>query len=315
MTGEAAPVSVAAAAPAGARGPSPLGRWLFEPVPLARLAAFRTLVYLFVVYDVLGRSDPVWGKAQVAADLYRPLLVARLLPFPEPTPWLVAGTGWTLVVLAAVAAALRRPRAIGFAVFVLYFQWMLLAMSYGKVDHDRLGILVALALLPTAGRAAHGERGRSEAAGWVFRMVQLAVVATYFLAAWAKLRYGGVGWLWGSTLSWAIQRRGTAFSTWLLAYPLALQSLQVLTVAFEAASPLIFVLPDRARRRCVLLLYAFHGFTALALSITFAPHLVAMASFLRVERITPVRWGRRMLDALGRRPHDRAEPVVAHPTG
>ena len=66
--------------------------------------------------------------------------------------------------------------------FALYFEWMIIAMSYGKVDHDRFGLLVALAVLPTAGRARHGDPTLSERGGWALRMTQLAVVATYFLS-------------------------------------------------------------------------------------------------------------------------------------
>ncbi len=53
---------------------------------------------------------------------------------------------------------------------------MIIAMSYGKVDHDRFGLLVALAVLPTAGRARHGDKETTEAGGWALRMTQLGVV-------------------------------------------------------------------------------------------------------------------------------------------
>lgn len=296
------PASTEPTTPAQHAPRTPLGRWLFAPVPLGRLAAYRTLVYLFVVYDVAFRSSAALAKADVASSLYRPLRVARLLPFlPEPSHAVVLVTFWGLIVLAPLAAFSRRPRALGVAVFVLYFEWMLIAMSYGKVDHDRLGFLVALALLPTAGRARYGDATATEAAGWAFRMIQLAAIATYFLAAWAKLRFGGVHWLWGSTLAWAIERRGTWFSTWLLGLPLLLRLFQVFMVGFEALSPAIFFVSERTRRRLVVGLYGFHAVTALALTITFAPHLVAMAAFLPVEALTPVRWAR----GLGQRPDSR----------
>jgi len=275
---------------------NPVERWLFAPVPLGRVAAFRTLVYLFVVYDVAFRSASALGKVHVAAGLYHPLQVARVVPiFQAPSASVVGLTYWALLVLAPIAAFSRRPRAIGVAVFLLYFEWMLIAMSYGKVDHDRLGFLVALALLPTIGRATYGDETTSESAGWVFRMVQLSVVATYVLAAYAKMRFGGVRWLWGSTLAWAIERRGTWFSRWLLTVPLLLQVFQVVMIAFEALSPLIFVVSERVRRRIVAGLYGFHVITALALTITFAPHLVAMTAFLPLEQVTPVRWCRSLL--------------------
>ena len=65
-------------------------------------------------------------------------------------------------------------------------------MSYGKIDHDRFGLLVALAVLPTAGRARHGDKETTEAGGWALRLTQVGVVCTYFLASMAKLRFGGL---------------------------------------------------------------------------------------------------------------------------
>lgn len=35
-------------------------RWLFTPMPLGRLAIFRTLVYLYVVIDVLWLQTSGW---------------------------------------------------------------------------------------------------------------------------------------------------------------------------------------------------------------------------------------------------------------
>src|SRR5699024_3955044 len=110
-----------------------------------------------------------------------------------------------------------------------------------------------------------------------------------FLAAWAKLRFGGLAWLTSGTLAWAVLRRGTGYSTWLLDHPLLLQISQFGIVAFEALSPLIFVVSERLRRLGSLGFYAFHLVTALSLGITFAPHLVVMMSFFPLEKLAPIR--------------------------
>ncbi len=277
------------------------GSWLFRAVPLGRIAALRTLVYVFVFVDVFRWSDQVRAKGSLDLELYQPLRIARLIPvIPQPTHLVVEVCFWGLVILAPLAATGRLPRLLGPLVFVLYGQWMLIAFSYGKVDHDRFAFLLALALLPTVGRARHGDDRPSEAAGWAIRMVQLAVIATYFLAAWAKLRFGGPDWLSQATLAWAIQRRGTWFSSWLLGYPLLLHALQVVTVAFEAASPVVFVVGERWRRRIIAGFYGFHLLTALALTITFAPHLVAMAAFFPLEQVRPIEAVRRRWQGMGR---------------
>lgn len=281
----------------------PVGRtaresWLFRPMPLGRVAVLRTLVYSFVFVDVWRWSDLVRAKGGLDLDFYMPLRIARLIPLiPEPTHLVVEVCYWALLILAPIAATSRLPRIVGPAVFLLYGQWMLIAMSYGKVDHDRFGLLVALALLPTVGRARHGDPTRSAAAGWALRMVQMAVIATYFLAAWAKIRFGGIEWVTSATLAWAILRRGTEFSRWLLDHPVLLQAAQFGIVAFEALSPLVFAFSERVQRRIIGGFYVFHLFTAMAITITFAPHLVAMTSFFALERLQPIKTIR---SALGR---------------
>jgi hypothetical protein len=262
--------------------------WLTEAVPRGRIAAFRTLVYLFVAADLVIFTPWVRHHASTPGDLYEPLLVGRLLHLPTPTPLLVHGIFWALLVLATAAATGRAPRLLGWAVFALYFEWMIIAMSYGKVDHDRVGLLVALAVLPTAGRARHGDETRTEAGGWALRVTQIAVVCTYFLAAWAKLRFGGLDWVTSSVLARAIIRRGTELADLIAGVPHLLIVAQFGIIAFELASPVIFVLKPRRRGYAVAFFYAFHVVTFATITISFAPHLAAMAAFLRLERVRPV---------------------------
>ena len=181
-----------------------VSRWLFRPVPLARVAVLRVVAYLFVPVDVLLTTPWVSAHADVPGRLYQPLLVGRLLHLPTPGPW-VEVLRWVLVATALVAATGRLPRALGVVVAVLYLEWMVVAFSYGKVDHDRIGFLVLLFALATVTR-----RGGEEAAGWAVSVTTLAVVATYFLSALAKLRFGGLDWVDGATLTRAVVRRGTA---------------------------------------------------------------------------------------------------------
>ena len=272
-----------------------LTRWLTAPVPLGRVAAFRTLVYLFVIADLLYFTPWVRAHAHLPGELYQPLFIGRLLPLPTPTPTLVYGVFAALLVSAAVAATGHLPRLAGGAVALLYLQWMIIAMSYGKVDHDRFALLVALAVLPTIGRARHGERTQSEAAGWALRVTQIAVIATYFLAAVAKLRYGGLDWFTGATLTWALIRRGTPLAEPLLDLPGVLVAAQIGIMVFELASPLVFVLRGRWRYAMVGFFYLFHLVTFATITISFMPHLVAMTSFLPLERVRPLVWAQRRL--------------------
>ncbi|MGW3895965.1 MFS transporter permease [Micromonospora profundi] len=272
-----------------------MSRWLTEAVPRGRIAAFRTLIYLFVAADLVIFTPWVRTRASVPGDLYQPLLIGRILPLPTPTPTLVAVIFWVLLLVALVAATGRAPRLLGWTVCALYLEWMIIAMSYGKVDHDRFALLVALAVLPTAGRARHGDTTRTEAGGWALRVTQIAVICTYFLAAFAKLRFGGLDWLTGSVLARAIIRRGTDLADLIAQVPYLLIVAQFGIVAFELLSPVVFLLRERWRLAMVGFFYSFHAVTIATITISFAPHLAAMASFLPLERIRPLVWARRLV--------------------
>jgi hypothetical protein len=280
-----------AAGPAGAPVGDPRtaeGRhgWWFRAVPLARIAVFRTVAYLFVPVDVLLTTPWVRAHAAVPTEYYQPLTIGQLLPLPVPTSTVVLVVQWALVAAALAAATGRAPRLLGTAVFLLYFEWMVIAMSYGKVDHDRIAFLVALAVLPTIGRARFRDRRPSEAAGWAMAVVLIAVMLTYFFAAWAKMRYGGWNWATGSTLTWAVVRRGTPLSTWTLGVPWLLPAAQWLMLAFEFSSPLMLLArSDRARTGLVLFLLGFHVLVYAGVAIIFLPHCVAVLSILPWERL------------------------------
>lgn len=275
-------------------------QWWFRPVPLARIAVFRVIAYLFIPIDVFLTTAWVRAHADVPTQWYDPLLIGRLLDLPTPTATVVTVVQWALVFAALAAATGRAPRLLGTAVFLLYAEWMVIAMSYGKVDHDRIAFLVALAVLPTIGRAGFRDRRRSEAAGWAMAAVFVAVMLTYFLAAWAKIRFGGWDWPTGATLTRAVVRRGTVLSEWTLDVPYLLPAAQWLMIAFEFAAPLmLLVRSDRARTGLVMFLVGFHLMVYAGVTIIFLPHCVAILSILPWERLTE-----RRLQS------DPAEPVV-----
>ena len=258
--------------------------WLFEPVPVARVAVLRLLVFAFVVVDVLllhtsgwyhGWADPVW---------YEPLLLGTALHLPAATVVLVQMLKWGCVAAALAAMTGRAPRLLGWTVAVAWTWYQYVAFSYGKVDHDRADFVVALALLPTVGLAHLSDRRRSEAAGFALRAVQLAAVATYFLSAWAKVRFGGWEWVNSATMVRAVVRRGTPMAQWLLEVPWTLHWFQWVLFTAELTSPVIFLLSERWRRRVVAAWFVFHAMTYAAITIAFWPHLVMMLAFLPLER-------------------------------
>ena len=128
------------------------------------------------------------------------------------------------------------------------------------------------------------DRSLSAAAGWALRCVQVSVVLTYFLAAAAKVRFGGLNWATGATLERAVLRRHTPLSTWLIDKPQILVPMQFAMIAAEMASPLVLLArTDRSKTAVALGMWSFHLAVFAGVSIIFLPHCVAIASFVPLE--------------------------------
>ncbi|HSP02532.1 MAG TPA: HTTM domain-containing protein [Acidimicrobiales bacterium] len=265
-------------------------RFWFPAVPAARFEIFRRLLYGYLVLDVLVTTAWVRDHGSADAGLYQPLLIGRLLPLPVPTDAVVTVTMWTVLVGAVLGITGRSPRLIGAITACAYLQWMVIAFSYGKVNHDRFPLLVALFVAVTVGRTSIRDRTPSTAAGWALRMTMVATVAVYFLSVVAKVRYGG--WLWANsaTLTQALLRRATFLGRELRDLPHLAVLAQWAAVVFEVLSPLLLV---RHRIRWVLwgTAIGFHVVTYAVLSIGFYPQLLCLLAFLPLERLVPVPQG------------------------
>ena len=270
--------------------------FFFTPVALGRVAAMRFLAGLFVWIEWWAYKPFIIQHRFLPEDLYQPLLIGRILPIPAPNHWIVVGT---LVVCLAAAVPMMfgyRPKLFGWILFIAYFEWMLIYNSYGKVDHASFGFMALLLVLCMMPNARWGDREHLSArVGWGFNLVQIAVVCTYFLSTWSKFRYGGLEWANSGVFTWAIIRRGTVFSDWMLDFPELLHLAQWGMIAFELLTPLVlFVYPwKRIQYSIVAFFYAFHVAVFAALTISFLPHLFAMACFLPLERIDPKDLARR----------------------
>jgi hypothetical protein len=261
-------------------------RFWFPAVPAARFEIFRRLLYGYLVLDVLITTAWVRDHGSADAGLYQPLLIGRLLPLPVPTDAVVAVTMWTVLAGAVVGIAGRSPRLVDAITAGAYLQWMVIAFSYGKVNHDRFPLLVALFVAVTVDRTSIRDRTPSTAAGWALQMTMVATVAVYFLSVVAKVRYGG--WLWANsaTLTQALLRRGTFIGRELRDLPQVAVLAQWAAVAFELVSPGLLV---RHRIRWVLwgTAIGFHVVTFAVLSIGFYPQLLCLLAFLPLERLVP----------------------------
>lgn len=264
--------------------------WLFEPVPRARVAWLRAAFYGFIWLDVFLFRPWVRQHGDVPGILYKPLEIGELFHLPTPTHAITTVVMVLLLVGSAICASGRSPRVVGTAVALLYLEWMVIAFSYGKVDHDRFGFLLALFVLPTVGPARFDDPTPDERAGWALRCIQLGAVATYFLAVVAKARFGHglLNWMNSTTLLRAVVRRGTFLADPLVRNPWTLHATQWLIIALELASPLLLV-RGRAGRWMLITLVTFHAVTFAFLTIAFWPHLMTLLAFLPVERLTPSR--------------------------
>jgi hypothetical protein len=244
----------------------------------------RAIVYLFVIADVLAVTSLVVSQSE-SSELYQPVQLLQLIHQPAPGPLFTKTLRIVIVLAAAIAASGRFRRTAGAVVAVAYADWCCLAMSYGKVDHDHLAILVAVLVLPTVSGATWQSTSESEAAGWALRSIAVAVVATYFLSAYAKMRYGGAHWALGATFTWAVLRRGTSLGRPLLHHPHVLFAAQWGLWLLEASTPALLFLRQRWRTLFVIGLGFFHLTTWLTIRIHFLPLVVCLAVFLPLERV------------------------------
>jgi hypothetical protein len=144
-----------------------VGSWFMPVVPESRVAILRTVLYLFVIIDIhLFVRDPI--PLSRHPELYQPLLIERLFQLPPPSVPLTITLYLILMTGCLVAASNVMPRLAGAVVAAAFTWWTAIGMSYGKVDHDHLALVVALWVLPTVGdgaaRNAPGKRdGHSSA--------------------------------------------------------------------------------------------------------------------------------------------------------
>lgn len=287
-----------------------VSRWWFAPAAASRIAWVRFFVYLLVIYDIFALTQGVIGNARLPAEMYQPVMAARKLHLATPTGALAESLRWVLVAACLVAMSSRLPRISGAVVAVAFTWWQLVNMSYGKVDHDHFALLVAVWVLPTAGRARFRDDTPSDKATWALRCIQVAAISTYSLAAWAKIRESGWGWASGATFYWALERRGTPLGRWLMDHPDLLRFGQWVVFVGELLSPVILLLRRWWLFFAIAFWLGFHLFTYLAIEIHFLPTVVCLTAFVpwEVVRRRTAELGRRI-----RRASDTAAPTSDSP--
>lgn len=273
--------------------------------PAERLAMFRILTGSFAVCYLLVRA-PVFlqlGERDVGFD---GVGVAVLLGGPVP-----AGVVTALVVATVLAGA-------GFTAgwrFVLTGPAFALGMlcltsyrgSWGQLLHfENLVVLhlLIVAVSPGAdvwsldGRGGRRAARRSSptAYGWPLALAALVVVVSYVIAGVAKLRYGGLEWIFGDTL-----RNHVAYSAvrldllgadpspvagWAVRHEWVWPFAAAGAVLVELSAP-VALFGGRLRTSWVVAAWLMHAgiFVFMLVGFPYPLFLVAFAPFFRIERL------------------------------
>ena len=278
-----------------------IGRWSFPEVPLARVAVFRVLIYLFIIWDMFFLTNDVIPHSYLP-EFYKPLWIGRVLPFPDPTVLGAQLLQVALIVACLVAACGWFARTSGWAVAILFLAWMENSQGFSYVSHDHMALMVTTWVLPTVGAAKFFDKTPSQAAGWALRVTQVATVLTYFGSVFSKVfSNGGSLWAWpnSAVFTWAFMRRGSDLILWTLNFPLLLKIAQWGLYLIEILSIAVLFLKGKWLYVAISFFFAFHFATYLSLGIHFLPTVVCWFAFFPLERIPP--W----LSATWSKPHGR----------
>lgn len=267
-------------------------RWFMPEVPLARVAVFRVFIYVFIIIDVLTISGDVIAHGWTP-EFYQPLWLARFLHIPAVSVLGAQILLTLIIVFSLLAAAGILQRLSGWAVAITFGAWMFYTQGYGYVAHDHMALVIAALVLPTIGTARFRDVSTTSAkAGWALRVVQIAVVLTYFYSVLMKWIASGniTHWANGAVIIWALMRRGAEWSKPFLEMPGLLIAAQWATLVFEFLSPVVLFLKGKWLYAAVAFFFLFHLMTYLALGIHFLPTVICWAAFLPLERLVPRRF-------------------------
>ena len=275
---------------------SPFPSW-FEPAPPQRLDALARVAYAVTLFMVFRNDDFAVIHGWAPRSFYKPVAIGRLLHIPAPTHTTLVLLEMVITAGCLVGFTRRAPRVTAGVVLVAFALWISWAFGYGKVDHDRLTILVAFAAFACTPRTGPDVE---EKTGWALRVIQVVFVLAYPFSAITKLRLAGLRWPGSAVFARAIIRRGTPMGHWLLTPPILLQVGQWAFLGFELLAVVALLKPGKLRNVALVGILFLHLFTWSTIGISFVAHTTFLLAFLPLERWSP--WVRRRLGLPPRHP-------------
>ncbi len=274
--------------------------------PAERLAMLRILTGVFAVTYLLARL-PVFLQLGDRRSGFDGVGLAMLLDRP------VEGSVVDAVVVATLLSAAGFAVGWRFRVTGPLFAVGMLALgsyrgSWGQLLHfENLMVLYVLiiALSPAADAWSLDsrrrddrprDRGESVSYGFPIALAGLVLVITYVIAGFAKLRYGGIDWVFGDTLrnhvAYAAARlellggSPSPLAGWAVRLDGVWPFVAAATIVIELAAP-VALLGGRIRTVWVLAAWLMHlGVLAFMLiGFPFPLFFVAFAPLYRVERL------------------------------
>lgn len=272
--------------------------WFLAPVPAARIAWVRFGVGVYACVYLVTRFSHLNAVTGYPSAAFAPVGLASWLDAPFAPVWVYAGYALTVVLAAAftlgVAYRFTAPA------FALLLTWVLgYRHSFGMIFHTDNLLALHVACLAVSSAAAsprvpwraptraEGAAGQARS-GWVLRVCALVTVASYVVAAVAKLRITGPDWALGDVLREhvafdAIRKieLGSVHSpigTWLVPHAAVFPPLAAFSLATELAAPLA-LLGGRAALVWCLAAWLFHAGVLALMAIAF-PYPLSGCAFL-----------------------------------
>lgn len=283
-------------------------RWWSADSARARLrdadwiTRLRVLVTGYAVVYLLVRAPHLWDVAALGGTTpgrWSP--VGPLVAWEEPWPALAVRITLALAIAAATAATLGRlwavtgpTAAIGVLLLTSY------RSSWGQIFHTE-NLLVLHLLILAAVAVADPTTWRRDARELAPQAMVVVLVVAYVLAAWAKLRIGGLDWVTGDALRNHVAHDNlrkalvgdwySPLGAWALAHGWVFPPLAAASVAVEIGSPAV-LWGGRVRTAWVIAAWAFHAGVLALMAILF-PYQSSGVAFACCWAARPLRRGRR----------------------